>query len=162
MACMNCCGIAFVFIFAMLYMCVLSPLVMEESKHSVIKQLKDTLTLEQQNTYDRIKKERMQIYLSGYGLGLMLSALVLLVKYRTKSKQLTPNVIMCTTASISFVVNYFYYILSPKSEWMVTSLNTERQKQAWLKMYRYMQYNYHVGFAFGILGVMFMSKGLAM
>lgn len=159
---MNCCGVAIVFIFAMLYMCVIAPLILDENKHSIIKQLKNTLTLEQQNTYDRIKRERLAIYMRGYGLGLMLSALVLFAKFRTNSKLLTPNVVMCVTASITFVVNYFYYILSPKSEWMITSLNTERQKEAWLKMYRHMQYNYHIGFAFGILGVMFMSKGLAM
>ncbi len=93
MACMNCCGVAIVFIFAMLYMCVIAPLILDENKHSIIKQLKNTLTLEQQNTYDRIKRERLAIYMRGYGLGLMLSALVLFAKFRTNNKLLTPSLV---------------------------------------------------------------------
>ena len=41
---MLCCPIAVVFFVAMLYMCVLSPLVLDEDKHSVMKQLKGTFT----------------------------------------------------------------------------------------------------------------------
>ena len=72
MVCVTCCNIAIVFAISMLYMCVLSPLVVEENKHSLMKKLKNTLTLEQQNTYDRIKRERLGIHLRGYGIGLLL------------------------------------------------------------------------------------------
>ena len=83
---MKCCNVAIVAAIAMVYMCVLSPLVTEENKHSLIKKLKDTLTLERQNTYDRIKKERMGIYMRGYGLGLLLSALILMYRYKFNNK----------------------------------------------------------------------------
>ena len=162
MVCLNCCGIAVVFAVAMIYMCVLAPLFLEENKYSLIRKLKDTLTVEQQNKFDRIKRERMSIHMRGYGYGLMASGLVLLYKYKTKSKLLTSTVMLCLTASITFVVNYFYYILSPKTEWMVTSLVTEGQKKAWLKMYRHMQFNYHVGFLLGIAAAGFLFKGLSM
>ena len=115
MACLKCCNIAIVFVISMLYMCVLSPLVVEENKHSLMKKLKNTLTLEQQNTYDRIKRERMGIHMRGYGIGLLISALVLMHKFQFYNKSLTPTVMACITASITFTVNY-YYILSPKSE----------------------------------------------
>ena len=39
----------------------------------------------------------------------------------------------CITAAVTFTVNYFYYILSPKSDWMVVHLNTQGQKQACLE-----------------------------
>ena len=44
MVCMKCCNIAIVFIIAKIYMCVISPLIMDENKHSIMKQLKSTLT----------------------------------------------------------------------------------------------------------------------
>lgn len=160
MVCLRCCNIAIVFATAMIYMCVLSPLVVEENKHSLMKKLKNTLTLEQQNTYDRIKRERMSIHMRGYGIGLLLSALVLLYKFQFNSKVLTPTVMACITGSITFTANYFYYILSPKSEWMIMSLEGDDQKAAWLKMYRHMQFNYHVGFLLGIAAVFFITKGI--
>ena len=162
MVCLNCCGVAVVFATAMLYMCVLAPMILEENKHSLIKKLKDTLTIEQQHKFDRIKRERMSIHMRGYGYGLILSGLLLMYKYKTKNKLLSPSVMMCLTASITFTVNYFYYILSPKTEWMVTSLVTEGQKKAWVKMYRHMQFNYHVGFLLGIVASGFLFKGLSM
>ena len=160
MVCVTCCNIAIVFAISMLYMCVLSPLVVEENKHSLMKKLKNTLTLEQQNTYDRIKRERLGIHLRGYGIGLLLSALVLMYKFQLNSKILTPTVMACITGSITFTVNYFYYILTPKSEWMILSLEGQDQKEAWLKMYRHMQFNYHVGFLLGIAAVLFLTKGI--
>jgi hypothetical protein len=141
-------------------MCVLSPLVVEESESSLIKKLKNTLTLEQQNTYERIKRERMGIHMRGYGIGLLISALVLMYKFQFYSKSLTPTAMACITASITFTVNYYYYILSPKSEWMIQSLEGADQKEAWIKMYRHMQFNYHVGFLLGIVAVFFMTKGI--
>ena len=66
----------------------------------------------------------------------------------------------CITGSITFTVNYFYYILTPKSEWMILSLEGQDQKEAWLKMYRHMQFNYHVGFLLGIAAVFFLTKGI--
>jgi len=160
MACLKCCNIAIVFVISMLYMCVLSPLVVEENKHSLMKKLKNTLTLEQQNTYDRIKRERMGIHMRGYGIGLLISALVLMYKFQFYNKSLTPTTMACITASITFTVNYYYYILSPKSEWMIQSLEGADQKEAWLKMYRHMQFNYHVGFLLGIVAVFFITKGI--
>ena len=160
MVCMKCCSVAIIFIVAKIYMCVLAPLILDENKMTVMKQLKETLTLEQQNTLDRIKKERLSIHLRGYGIGLLLSSFFLYVKYFTRASSLTPNIMVCTTAAITFTANYFYYILSPKSDWMVIHLNTQGQKQAWLKMYRHMQFQYHVGFLFGILAVIFMTKGV--
>ena len=160
MVCMKCCNIAIVFIIAKIYMCVISPLIMDENKHSIMKQLKSTLTVQQQHTLDNIKKERLGIHLRGYGLGLVLSSLVLYYKFSTKNRSLNAGAMACITAAVTFTVNYFYYILSPKSDWMVVHLNTQGQKQAWLRMYRHMQYQYHTGFLFGILAVIFMSKGV--
>ena len=43
---------------------------------------------------------------------------------------------------------------------MIMSLEGDDQKAAWLKMYRHMQFNYHVGFLLGIAAVFFITKGI--
>ena len=110
-------------------MCVISPLIMDENKDSIMKQLKSTLTVQQQHTLDNIKKERLGIHLRGYGLGLVLSSLVLYYKFSTKNRSLNAGAMACITAAVTFTVNYFYYILSPKSDWMVVHLNTQNSKR---------------------------------
>ena len=57
MVCIKCCSVAIVFFVAMAYMCVISPLVLEESKYDVMRELKSKLTIEQQKKLYRIKKE---------------------------------------------------------------------------------------------------------
>ena len=59
---------------------------------------------------------------------------------------------VCVTIVVTFVTNYFYYILSPKSDWMLYHINSSEQIKSWLTMYREMQYNYHLGIVFGIVG----------
>jgi hypothetical protein len=52
-----------------------------------------------------------------------------------------------------FLTNYFYYILSPKSDWMLNHMGNQKETSAWLEMYREMSFNYHAGLAFGIVAV---------
>ena len=61
--------------------------------------------------------------------------------------------VICIVMSISFITNYFYYILSPKSDWMLNHVNDKEQVKAWLQMYREMSYNYHLGLVLGIIAV---------
>lgn len=67
---------------------------------------------------------------------------------------------LCMVAAVSFSVNYFYYILSPKSDWMVLHLKSGEETQAWLKVYRTMQVNYHIGLVLGILAVVAFGNAL--
>ena len=71
----------------------------------------------------------------------------------TKNKALSKFSLVCTVVSVTFIVSYFHYILHPKSDWMVKYLNTTQQKDAWLKIYRHMQLNSHIGAALGIVAV---------
>ena len=62
--------------------------------------------------------------------------------------------------AISYSVNYFFYILHPKTDYMVLHLNTEKERKAWLDIYKTMQFNYHLGFALGLVGMMFVGSSL--
>lgn len=60
---------------------------------------------------------------------------------------------VCLVVSISFLTNYFYYLLSPKSDWMLNHIKDPEQTKAWLYMYRSMQVYYHGGLALGLIAV---------
>jgi hypothetical protein len=117
-----------------------------------------TLTADQRQTYAKIVEERRGIYLRGFGWGLLLSALLLGIhhQYRTLSRA----GLLCSVSAITLATNYFYYVLSPKSDWMVLHFNHDNPRDAanWLRVYRGMQVNYHVGLVLGIAGTVLLSN----
>jgi hypothetical protein len=110
-------------------------------------QYKDTLPADLQQRYEKITAERRNISYQGYSLGFILSLVILY--FRRKMNTIS---LVCTVMATCFLTNYFYYMLSPKSDWMLNHLN-EEQVHAWLVMYRSMSFHYHVGIVFGILAV---------
>ena len=106
------------------------------------------------NKYENIIKERRDIYLKGYGLGLILAfiSLFLYEKFGGNDKRKGLNKV-CFIGGITLLVNYFYYMLTPKSDWMLNHMGNQEEVKAWLQMYREMQYNYHAGLALGIIAV---------
>ena len=116
------------------------------SSSKVVKEYKSSLTGDLLNRYNKISKERLLISYYGYALGLALSLMIIYqIKMNTQSK-------VCITIVVTFLTNYFYYILSPKSDWMLDHLHSPEEIKSWLKMYREMQYNYHMGIVLGIIG----------
>ena len=86
-------------------------------------------------------------------MGLFLSFIVL---YFLKS--VDKKTAMCLVVATSFLTNYFYYILSPKSDYMLLHLTKKDQIKEWLRVYKTMQYVNHLGFALGIVGVFFLAN----
>jgi hypothetical protein len=143
MPCLYSCSLAFVFILAMIYFHFMTM------RSQVVQHYKQQLPSKLKTLYDRISRERMQISLEGYGLGFVLSAMLL---YFQRNK-LSNTTLVCATVTITFITNYFYYLLHKKSDWMLNHINTAEQTRSWLQMYREMQFNYHAGFVFGIVAV---------
>ncbi len=108
---------------------------------------------EEKKYYNEIIKMRKTIYLQGLMLGFVCSLIFLFIN-KFKSKQ----VILLTSISITFVINYFYYILYPKKKYMISILNSKKENKAWLKIYKTMQIRYHVGFLFGLGAAFFMQS----
>jgi hypothetical protein len=111
-------------------------------------QYKATLSPDLQKKYEEITHERRRISYQGYGLGLLLSFGVI---YFTR--KMNTIALVCTVMATCFLTNYFYYMLSPKSDWMLNHTTNQNDVHAWLLMYRAMSYNYHLGIVFGILAV---------
>jgi len=114
---------------------------------------KSQLPEDLQKKYEEITKERSTIYYKGYILGFIISLFIILGNIYYEHKILSTTSMVCLVLAISFVTNYFYYILSPKKKWMLNYMKTPDQIKAWLQMYRGMQIYYHTGLLFGIIAV---------
>lgn len=116
------------------------------------------LSEKNKHRYMRIADERKNIYLKGFGLGFILSIFALFILNNNKMFKVTKLFNICFVLATSFTVNYFFYILHPKTDYMVLHLNTVKEKQAWLNIYKTMQFNYHMGFVLGLLGMIFIGN----
>ena len=146
MPCSTTCMIAVALIIAMIYFHNAT------SKSKIVQEYKKQLPSNLQNLYEKISAERLRLNYYGYTLGLVLSLIIILYNYTSKRNKLTTTSLVCLVIVVSFFTNYFYYILSPKSTYMLDHINSPEQTKAWLAMYREMQYNYHAGLVLGIIG----------
>ena len=117
------------------------------------KELKQNLSQyldeKEQNYYQEIIIMRRNIYFQGLGLGILLGiGSVFLIPKLKKAKKM---VRLFTAIAITFIVNYFYYILYPKDKYMIEILDTKEENKAWLKIYKKMQFRYHMGFLLGLI-----------
>jgi uncharacterized protein YacL len=147
MPCAITCLVATVFIIAMIYFHNAT------TKSKIVQQYKNQLPANLQLLYEKISKERLRINYYGYTLGLLLSLIIILYNQSLKNNKLTNTSIICIVIVVSFLTNYFYYMLSPKSAWMLDNINSPEQTKAWLAMYRAMQVNFHTGLVFGIVAI---------
>ena len=142
MACAISCMISAVFIIGMIYF------YNRTDKSVIVKQYKGKMSPDLQDRYDKISRERMLISYQGYAAGVIISLFIIFYKGIKN-----PYSLVCTVMATCFLTNYFYYMLHPKSDWMLNHVGSQEEVKAWLQMYREMQYNYHTGLALGIVAV---------
>jgi len=151
MACLISCAISAIFIIGMIYFYNMTG-------HSkIVNSYKEKMPPNLQKRYETISNERMNISYQGYVLGFVLSLFVIYYNSHFKGAKLSNTSLVCTVIAVSFITNYFYYMLSPKSDWMLNHMNSQDQVKGWLLMYREMQFNYHAGLALGIVAVGIMA-----
>lgn len=151
MVCRTSCAVSTAFIIGMIYHTNSS--VKSEVVQTYEKQLPDHL----RKVYGEIVEERAQIYYTGYILGLLLALILYLMNTQLLGIKYSTSALVCQTILISFVVNYFYYILTPKKQMMLDHIKSPEQIKAWLAMYKEMQRNYHTGMALGLVAVGIMA-----
>ncbi len=147
MACTISCMISTIFIIGMIYFYNITD------KSSIVKHYKGKLSSDLQKRYDIISKERRYISYQGYILGFILSLFIIFYNLKIKGVKMNNFALVCTVMATCFLTNYFYYILTPKSDWMLNHMGNQEEVKAWLQMYREMSYNYHAGLALGIIAV---------
>ncbi|NDA89602.1 MAG: hypothetical protein EBY20_01645 [Alphaproteobacteria bacterium] len=128
-------------------------------KSQTIQVYQEQLPTNLKNIYEKLTSERLRIYYYGYILGFILSLIVIFYNYQISkpSHKMTTFTVTCTVITISFITNYFYYMLSPKSDYMLNHINSPDQTKAWLTMYRNMQYYFHMGLVLGLVAVAFLA-----
>jgi len=141
------CSISAVFLIGMIYM---NYSIMNSQ---IILQYKLQLPEKLQKIYEQITHERSTIYYQGYILGFILSLFIIFGNIYSDHKMLSTTSMVCLVLAISFITNYFYYILSPKKKWMLNHIETPDQTKMWLQMYRGMQVYYHTGLVLGIIAM---------
>ena len=152
MVCLRSCSMSLVFLFSMLYM------TLTIDKDAMTQNLTKHFNAEQIEYYKRVIKERTVIYLTGFGIGLV-SSLALLFALKNKLK-LNPWIITCTCVSLSYIVMYFYYTLSPKMDLMVVQLDKKEARLAWQEYYTTMKNKYHISMLLGFVFVSLLNSGL--
>lgn len=116
-----------------------------------------SLPNELKGKYKEIVQERAKLSYQGYAIGLIISSFFLW--YHNFNKMKLSNIsVVCIVMASCFFTNYFYYMLSPKKHYMLSFLKTKEEIENWLKMYRTMQFNYHTGLVFGIIGAGFLGN----
>lgn len=153
MPCPISCSISAVFIIGMIYFYYMTD------KSEIVKTYKEKLPSDLQKRYEKISEERLTISLYGYFYGFILSLFLIFYNLKIKKERTPVWSMICLVMATCFIVNYFYYTLTPKSDYILNHTNSPEQVKAWLQMYKEMQYNYHMGIALGIVGVGIMTFG---
>ena len=149
MVCVSSCLLASGFIGGML----LTMMVPEDA--DFFEKYHGILNSNQLKAYNEIKSERMSLHLQGLFFGVLLAiAVVYNLGFRSTTKK------VCLFILIALATNYFYYILSPKSQYMIDYLQTPEQMSTWLVVYRQMQMRYYWGFFLAIMGYLFLAHGI--
>lgn len=152
MICGSTCSIALMFLVANVYVTLSG-----DTKLKIKENYYKTLSQNEILRYENIVNERRNIYFQGYALGLIISFILLALNYNNKNG-LSNNSMICVVGAVTLTVNYFYYMLTPKSDYMVLHLNERKQREEWQKINRYMQVKYHVGLVLGIVAAMLFAK----
>ena len=147
MACAISCMVSAIFVIGMIYFYNLTD------KSTIVKHYRSSLSSDLQKRYEKISKERTNISYQGYILGVILSLGIIFYNFKIKHSKMNVTSLVCIVIATAFVTNYFYYMLSPKSDWMLDHLQNKAEVKAWLLMYREMQYNYHMGLVLGIVAI---------
>jgi len=147
MPCYISCMISSIFLLGMIYFYYITD------KNQIVQLYKNQLPNDLKKRYEKISQNRMKISIQGYILGFIFSLFIIYYNIKIKKNKLNTISLICIVIATSFVTNYFYYILSPKSDWMLNHTNSQEQVKAWLQMYKEMSYNYHMGLVFGIIAV---------
>jgi MFS family permease len=106
-----------------------------------------------QQLYQQIREERTQIFYTGYIIGFILALIIIVYNTQIKKTRMSWTSMVCLTVFVAFIANYFYYVLTPKTKWMLDHIDNPDQTKAWLQMYKSMQTYYHTSFVFGIIAI---------
>jgi len=150
--CGTTCALAITFLVADIYLAMTADCVKNKDEFM------NMLSNEQRKRYTDIIEERKGIYFKGYLVGLVCAILFIFMTRDVKRTKIMSTGIICAVGGITLLVNYLFYILSPKSDFIIVHLDDKKQREAWLSIYRNMQVKYHIGLVLGVVAAMLAAK----
>jgi hypothetical protein len=147
------CAIGVAFLVAMVVVCFSCDIVEQN------KTFYDSLTPQQQQIYQTIKKERLRIFLQASIAGLIIGLAVLYVMSVNNIEKVNKIGAGCILLATAFATQYFWYMIAPKSDWMVLHL-TQSQIPTWQQLYTSYQRRYHVALVIGLVGYFLLGYGM--
>lgn len=142
------CGLVCLIGFALLGSMLYTMSVGKNNK--VFKDFNATLNEDQKKKYREIASERLNLYLQGLFLGLIVAVLAMRLKLGKMLKAKTPKV--CAFVVIALVINHVYYMGMKKSSYMLNHLDNQKQVDAWLEIYKHMKTRKLIGMTIGVVG----------
>lgn len=137
------CVIAFALLGSMFYMLI------NYDKNDKILQFASLLSKDQQKVYRNVTQERLNIYLQGFVLGIVI-AIVYLKTFANKNQP-----IYCIFVALVLGVAYIHYTIMPKSTYMLEHIDNAEQAKAWLEIYKLMKTRCHLGMLLGVIALPF-------
>jgi hypothetical protein len=104
-------------------------------------------TEEEYKMYYNVKKERMIIYAIANIIAFMVVRNLIFMNIKGSNNLNTT----CLYTAIYSITIYFVYTLFPKKYWMLDTVSSKSDAQEWLKKYKYMKIQWHIGLVLGII-----------
>lgn len=123
---------------------------------SPFQEYQNSLSPTLQDVYTDISRERNNLYLQGLVLGIFLA--ITYLYFSRGTLDIFSN--SCVFTGIAVAIQYFYYILTPKTVYMLPLLENQEQVQLWHNVYKTMQGRYHLGMLIGFIGYFSIAYGL--
>lgn len=123
-------------------------------RQKIMNDFMNLLDENQKKEYTKIIEMRRNIYLRSLLSSIVVSVILCLVGLKEKTFSINN---FCVFLALVFSFKNLFYLLSKKSSYIVSKLNNEKQRNAWLKIYRNMQLHYHLGIMVGLVGVLLIS-----
>lgn len=121
----------------------LATLTVTKAEHE---KLQKVLSKDLADRYANILKERRDQYIQGLILGMIVAGMIIYL-YQWKVVQPFHKVVLFF--AVTLFVAMLYYLLMPKSDYMLKHLQTNEQNRAWLDVYKTMQSRYIIGMILG-------------
>ena len=122
-------------------------------KTKILNTFLNTLNSNQKHMHKKIVEERLKIYITGLIIGLIVG-----FTYLSMSKKSVIRTCVFTALVLSITI--IFYMLIPKSTYMIKHLKTTEQFNKWLDVYKEMQYRNYMGFVLGIISYLLLAHNL--
>lgn len=117
--------------------------------------LRDSVSGEAAEAYEKISKERGTLYIVGIAIGLVVAFLVTST-YGSKISNRFHR--MTTFVAITLFIGVSFYSLYPKSDYMLNHIKNDKEAKAWMEVYKTMKTRYMIGLVLGALAAIPLSN----